>query len=318
MNSKMNAAWNTWRAGTKSNLHMGGSAEECFKRWVGTQLRGCFDTWRELAEELGSWQFSIATAHWAIWSSMAALMTWRVASMQRQVAVGWWDVHSTHRASWSDKVAMLRLFDRGMVHCKSREVAGAYQGWLSTMRHGCERGLLEMWAVVWCSVQKVRFGITHWHFNAAARAEAAAISLCAYAYWKNKVALDHFSQWLLGSRFQVHMARIGSTIRSRLITWAVGNMAQCWKQWKQVATVHRAGNLLLVTASRMWSHKWELQLFRAWRTMARRTQAVISSLKTLEGEHAGEIPMWAEHKLNWGVQVRARPGFSSTGGAGMS
>lgn len=318
LQGKLGAAWRHWRFTSKEVLFVENHAIAAFKRWCAGKLREVFDDWRERAEELGSWQFSIATAHWAIWSTVAALMTWRVVSMQQQVATGWWDGHSMQRASWMDKIKMLKLFDGAMETCKSREAAIAYNGWLKTMRHGYERGLLEMWAIVWSSVQKIRTGIEHWRSISSGISERLAISSCSYTYWKNKAMLDHMDRWRVTSRWKLKMQLLNSEIRTQIVVWCAGNIKNSWRQWIQATSFSRASNVLLVTASRMWAHKRMSRLFTCWRKTSRRTQSVISSLKTLEGENAGQLPMWGEHKLNWGMQAARGEAPKGVGGLAYS
>jgi len=303
-----------WRSYCQTYSNAFAIANNALRRLANKEISAAFYYWQELAEELGSWQFSLATAHWAIWNTTAAVMRWRVGSMQQQVSHGWWDKHSTRRASWTEKLKMLKLFDRAMVHCKSHEAAVAYNGWLGTMRNGREQGLLEMWGAVWNSVQKVRFGISKWRFNASALCEAEAISICAQGYWANKVQFNRFTHWHQAARFKKRSGRINNEVHARVMNWVIGNLHGCWKQWKQVTAFKRAENVLVSTATQMWQHKQFAATFDSWMKTAKGTKRVITSLHKLEGEQAAQLPIWPTHKRNWGMQVAMSKAPKGVGG----
>merc|ERR1719506_514648 len=96
--------------------------------------------------------------------------------------------------------------------------------------------------------------------------------------------------------------------------WVSGNLAGCLQQWKQVAVVRRSSYVLWSTGVHLWQHKRMIRLFGCWRKTSRRTRRVITSLDTLEAGRADEMPMWSQHKLNWGMQVAKDQAPKGVGG----
>jgi len=323
LGGKMERLWMIWRTEAEGYKKTSDKIKGRIKKLLMGSFQLAFHEWREMAYQASSWQWQMAVGHWQVWATVGALMTWRATYLERQVSTGWWDMHTAKRASWRDKIGMLQMFDVGMKHCKTREVEGAYKGWLMGRRDGGERGLLQMWAVVWCAVQKIRYGITHWRFNAAARGEKEAISMCAHQYWCKKATLDHTTSWRRSSKLNNGLGKIYKRVTKRLLLWKGKNTRDCWRHWRQGAHVKKATNLLSKSAAHTFTHKIASRYFRSWRKSSKRTHFVKHSLETLTkegGRHSQNLDFddesWERHKLNWGLQ--AAKGNAPRGVGGMA
>jgi len=319
--SKMSVCFLLWRDSTKTEAERQGKCDVRAAAHLRWNFRACWQNWREAAYQLGSWQWSMAVGHWKVWASMGALMAWRSVHMQQQVSLGWWDMHSANRASWRDKIGLLKMFDGGIKHCKSREVEGAYRGWLASRRDGYERGLLEMWATVWCSVQKIRFGVTMWRQNAASRSEAEAISYCAHSYWMKKASLDHLTMWRANFGVNKGLSKIHRRISKRVRHWLRLSEMRAWRTWRQSSAVRKASTTLEASAGTKYLHRYYNKYFGSWRKMCRRSHAVKESLKRLEGGDEALFEgdeAWAKHKLNWGMEAARRNAPMGVGGLAYS